>query len=326
MIQRAQALESKQTQIQILLPALATSTMLTEWCDMTEPWGHLQSGNIDDCFKTPVLYLSESSREGTNSGFCTKVVIVGCFHSLQLELDSTTLIWLLWMHQWSCSWHSDSSLTLPPYNPGRRGNSISSIHLHCLIQRVMFLSYSTGFEQPALDPAACTALTLFSFPTLTPSFASLSLDPHASPWMEHQLPSYTKPLPNKLHFCILTTSLAGLLPPVGRLVTLILPLACTLEMLLCCSALTLELRGQMLPDPVCASLFRQVLRCFTSPVGLALTAHPLSSCPSQPGTSPPSRLFFTVGLTHKSKLIKLAPLEEYTHLIPALSFCSRLRK
>ena len=98
----------------------------------------------------------------------------------------------------------------------------------------------------------------------------------------------TKPLPNTLASCPYPYHFTGWTPTsMGRLGRSILPLACTLRMLLSHCAITLELWGQMLPDPVCVLLSRQVPTLdvsFTSPVGLALNTYPLSSCPLLPGS------------------------------------------
>lgn len=75
--------------------------------------------------------------DSTKFGALHKMVTVCCFHSLKLELDSTAVSQLLWMHQSSCPWHPVSSLTLHHID-SERGNAICSTHLHCSIPCVMF--------------------------------------------------------------------------------------------------------------------------------------------------------------------------------------------
>lgn len=249
------------------------------------------------------------------------MAVICCFHNLMLELDSTatdraavnapTVLPLT-------PPLPVSSLTLPPHQRGRGGNIVSSTHLHCSIR----CSTDTQYLNWLWTTSPRHGSLHYS------DFYSLLAQPHHSPPFlptnvtHHGFSSSCLPIPYQASLPH-SYSLAGLQPPMSRLGELILPFACTLEIFLSCSVVSLELQGQMLPDPVCASYPG---KCWdVSPLlwGLALITHPLCSCSSQPRSSP-SIFFFAVRLIHKSKLIKPASLEDCTHLIPALSFCSRL--
>lgn len=138
--------------------------------------------------------------------------------------------------------------------------------------------------------------------------------------MEQQLPSYTLPSFSPISFTS-TFLFTGWTPAsheqVGRVDLAICLHLRDVPVLFCSQP---GAPGTDASRSSLCHLSRQMPGCVTSPVGLALISHPLSSCSFQPRTSPPYWLSSVVRLAHKSKLIKPASLEDFAHLIPACPF------
>lgn len=125
----------KWTQIQILSPpppALATDMMPVKRSDMIEPRCHLLMA-----LRQLHWHVSEDACEGpklgalTKNGYCLLLPQPNAgirFHCTDTAAVNASMVLPLTPPL------PVSSLTLPLYQPGRGGNIVSSVHLHCSVR------------------------------------------------------------------------------------------------------------------------------------------------------------------------------------------------